>query len=252
MPGKADFRERPSIHLLEGALYQLAIIHESLAAFELIGGESPSPGLHSRLKQAQALQDGQLEELRRAVEQGDRGPKRLRQPIAEVLSLVPAVLPIVRRELEIAAETPVPLQFCLRDIWHDHVLFSGDKVSGIIDFGSMGVETVAADLARLLGSMADDNAALWQAGLDAYSRRRPLSPAEAGLIPVFDRSAVVLSGVNWARWLFGKGRIFADLDAVSRRLDEILQRLHLLAERPDTPHPARQGQSEPQSPLVPL
>jgi hypothetical protein len=48
---------------------------------------------------------------------------------------------------------PVPLQPCLCDSWHDHVLFESDAVTGLIDYGSAKIDHVAVDLARMLGSL---------------------------------------------------------------------------------------------------
>ncbi len=61
-----------------------------------------------------------------------------------------------------------PLQPCIRDVWHDHVLFVGDDVSGLVDFGAMQPDSVAADIARLLGSLAGDDRQAWTIGLAAY------------------------------------------------------------------------------------
>ena len=46
---------------------------------------------------------------------------------------------------------PVPFNLCIGDVWHDHILFEGDAVTGMIDFAAAKVDHVAADLARLLG-----------------------------------------------------------------------------------------------------
>ncbi|HYH65864.1 MAG TPA: phosphotransferase, partial [Urbifossiella sp.] len=46
---------------------------------------------------------------------------------------------------------PVPLQPCLVDVWPEHVRFDGDRVVGLIDFGAVQTDHVAADLARLFG-----------------------------------------------------------------------------------------------------
>ena len=60
------------------------------------------------------------------------------------------------------------LQPCIRDVWHDHILFLGDSVSGIVDYGAMAVDTVAGDIARLLGSLVGNHVADWEEGIDAY------------------------------------------------------------------------------------
>jgi homoserine kinase type II len=131
----------------------------------------------------------------------------------------------VNRELALAARWRVALQPCIRDIWHDHVLFEGDAVSGIIDLGAMRFETVAGDVARLLGSLALDDAVAWECGIEAYKSLRPLSDIERQLIGIFDRSGTLLSGMNWLRWIYLEQRQFGNLPAIASRLNELCQRL---------------------------
>ena len=38
--------------------------------------------------------------------------------------------------------TNVPLHACLCDIWHDHVLFTVDKLTGLVDYGSVKVDNI--------------------------------------------------------------------------------------------------------------
>ena len=119
----------------------------------------------------------------------------------------------------------VPIQACLRDIWHDHILFQGDHVSGVIDFGAARPDTVVADLTRLLGSLAANNKAEWECGINAYESISPLSDQERLLIYPLDQSAILLSGLNWMRWLYLENRRFSDEGAVTDRLEHILCRL---------------------------
>ena len=93
----------------------------------------------------------------------------------------------------------------VRDIHAEHVLFEGDNVSGIIDFGALRIDSVATDVARLLGSMVGDDEAGWQVGLAAYMSVRPLSDDERRLIKVFDESTVLMAGTNWLEWIYLDG-----------------------------------------------
>jgi homoserine kinase type II len=113
----------------------------------------------------------------------------------------------------------------MRDIWHDHVLYEGDEVSGLIDFGAMRAETVAADMSRLLGSLVGDHKAGWTAGLAAYMEVRPLEVYEEMLIAAFDRANVLLSGMTWLEWIYLDGRLFENREAVFERIDENIGRL---------------------------
>ena len=64
-------------------------------------------------------------------------------------------------ELRTAQRLRVPVQPCLRDVWHDHVLFVGDAVSGIVDPAAARTDTVAADISRLVGSLVGDDPRGW-------------------------------------------------------------------------------------------
>jgi Ser/Thr protein kinase RdoA (MazF antagonist) len=133
-------------------------------------------------------------------------------------------MPDVPRRLAPWLSRAVPLQPCLCDIWHDHVLYEGDLVVGVIDFGAAKVDHVAVDLARLLGSVAGGDAALWSAGIQAYGRWRPLGAEEEALAAVLDETGVVVGLATWLRWLYRDGRTFADRPAVAGRLADLLVR----------------------------
>ena len=229
MPGTANFHQGPSDEKLLAAMHMLARFHLATAQF---GGPSrrppeTPPGVHQRLQRLRQFQEADTTAFSQAVA-GIAWPgwfsraERLRMLFARVQSQIAA-------ELTQAPQTEVPLQPCLRDIWHDHVLFSGDRVTGLIDFGAMRMETVAGDLARLLGSLAADDRRRWQLGLTGYEEVRRLDAAERALIGVYDRSAIALSGMNWLWWLAMERRQFENREAILRRLDENTARLSQLA-----------------------
>jgi Ser/Thr protein kinase RdoA (MazF antagonist) len=123
------------------------------------------------------------------------------------------------------AERPLPLQPCLCDIWHDHVLFDSERVAGLIDYGGVKIDQAAVDLARLLGSMAGDRKELRAAGLYAYGRWRPLSWEEEALVSILDETGTLIGMANWLKWLYRDGRCFEDPAAVARRLAELVERV---------------------------
>ena len=87
-----------------------------------------------------------------------------------LIDLFPKLATPIQSEMEAAVRSPLPLVPCLRDIWHDHVLFTGERVTGLVDFGALRPESVAGDVALLVGSLAGDDAAGW-------IRRNPGLPA---------------------------------------------------------------------------
>jgi Ser/Thr protein kinase RdoA (MazF antagonist) len=224
LAGLADFHQSPSIIKLRAAMTALAQFHRAAASF---GGydqeQGPSPGIQQRTAQLRQWLAGGLEGLGAAIRPGvwPEVESRARR----ILRLVPNLAGGVLALLEACRSSKVPLQFCIGDVWRDHVLFQGDTVVGLVDFGSSRVDNVSADVARLLGSLAGDDRQWWQVGLAAYQAIRPLAEADRRLVKAFDRSTVLMSGLNWIDWIYRQGRVFASGDAIPRRLDEILLRL---------------------------
>jgi homoserine kinase type II len=117
-------------------------------------------------------------------------------------------------------------------VWHDHVLFEGEIVSGLVDYGSVKRDHVSVDLARLLGSLLGEcrslssfglaQSGLWEEALMAYREVHPLSDGALELVQVLDRTGTVLGLTNWLRWLYREGRTFDDYTAVARRMEGLL------------------------------
>jgi homoserine kinase type II len=228
MPGVADYRLAPSRDKLQAALAALAQFHRSAATFPLPDADRVvAPGVVERQRRLRELASDGVRQMTAAIGPGDW--PELAARARKIAELFPYAAAKVTPLLETAAQLRVDLQPCIRDIWHDHVLFQGTRVSGLIDFGSMRPENVSADIARLLGSLAEDDQSLWHVGLEAYQRVRPLSAPEMTLVTVFDRSTVAMSGLQWLDWIYLRGRRFANRSAVLARLDDILLRLGKLA-----------------------
>lgn len=223
MPGTVCSFEQPGGARLEAALEALARFHQAAATFP----SSPprqghSPAICSRSERLARWLAGDLERLRQYVQPGI-WPEALPRA-RRILELAPILAPGVAAALTRAENVEVPLQVSIGDIWHDHVLFEGDRVSGLIDFGAMRVDSVAGDLARLLGSIAGDAPELWKAGLEIYESIRPLSDSERSVLASFDQSTVLLGALNWLEWIYRERRVFGDSGAVLSRLDGLIVR----------------------------
>src|SRR5205807_3808434 len=100
----------------------------------------------SRLHDLARLGTGELTRMAQ-----DAGWPEIRALAPDFLRTLPKILPIEIGRLESLADISLPLQPCIRDIWHDHVLFTANDVTGVIDFGAVDMDTPATDIARLLG-----------------------------------------------------------------------------------------------------
>ena len=63
----------------------------------------------------------------------------------------------------------ISLHPCLGDVWAEHVLFEGNQITGLIDFGGMRYDHPAQDLARLLGSYTQGDVLRRQLALTQYA-----------------------------------------------------------------------------------
>jgi Ser/Thr protein kinase RdoA (MazF antagonist) len=110
-------------------------------------------------------------------------------------------------------------------VWSDHILFEADRVTGLIDFGSMRIDNVSCDIARLLGGMSSVNSDLWRAGMQAYAAIRPLARPEMNLAEAFHRSGILLGVLNWSAWVFLDHRTFEEPQTVLQRMDALMSRI---------------------------
>ena len=185
---------------------------------------NPSPGIRKRAEVLRDWLSGRSRELEDTTDRGANWPE-MRHRAKRLLRLLPKWAPSVAEELAHFGKSSVPLQPCIRDVWHDHLLFQENKVSGLIDFGSMGVDNVSCDIARLLGSLAGGSPVFWQLGLEAYAKIRGLSAVELELVRAFDRSSLLLGALNWVAWTMLDRRIFEKPKAVLQRMDALMDRL---------------------------
>ena len=204
MPGASDFAQAPSNARLEAAATALAQLHQTWAANE--PRTEACPAARRRMESFQTWKQLLETDWRPAFAPLDpyqANAERLFQIVSAKVDVVPMMLSAwVNRQL--------PVQPCACDLWHDHVLFTGDAVTGFIDFGSVKFDHVTVDLARLFGSLIGSDDAAWKVGLAAYEKLRPLSLTDKTLARVLDRTGVLLAATNWLRWLTNEGRIFPD------------------------------------------
>lgn len=230
MPGTADYHRHPTHERLAAAMRLLARFHQATASY---AGQpkphQPSPGLGQRLELLDRLLAGDAQQIAVAARR-DTSPAR-RDRAEQVLEAFWDGAPRLRPALLDAVQMKLTLQPCLRDIWHDHVLFSEDRTTGLIDFGALREECVVGDVARLLGSLVRGDRGEWQTGLAAYRETRTLDGDELYLLEVFHATATLLAGMNWLRWIYLEKRTFDEPDRVLGRLDENIEQLRRMREQ---------------------
>jgi len=231
MPGLADFERSPTTARLESACLALAQLHVQWAGAESDVGTCP--GVLRRWQSWRHWTD-----LARTGWRPQWGTVDAYAAMAEpLLHAIQRHLDEVPQLLTPWLNVPMPLQPCVCDPWRDHVLFTGDAVTGLIDFGSVKMDHVAVDLARLLGSLIGDDVAGWRIGIAAYRSVRPFSEAEWRLASDLDRTGTILAATHWLRWLYHERRRYDQPDAVIGRLQCLLTRIRLMSKALAQPSP---------------
>jgi Ser/Thr protein kinase RdoA (MazF antagonist) len=244
MPGVADYERAPSDEKLAAAMIALAQFHNSVADYtpppELVttlhvAGPSAIP---RRIDRLQNLRPSEIKKLSSAIDD-DTWPE-FGVVAREFLVQLPDVIPRGLAILEPLASANFPLQPCLRDIWHDHVLFTRNEVTGIVDFGAIDFDIPATDIARLLGSLVGepgfpfksstlelrDRPDRWRKGLAAYSSVRQLSSSETLAVFALNAANPILAGCNWINWIYIDRRKFENPSQILTRFRRILSNLH--------------------------
>lgn len=90
----------------------------------------------------------------------------------------------------------LPVGVIHADLFQDNVFFLGDKISGVIDFYFACTDFLAYDLAICLNAWCFEsdgslNVTKSRALINAYQKRRPLTPAERAALPVLARGAAL-------------------------------------------------------------
>jgi Ser/Thr protein kinase RdoA (MazF antagonist) len=223
LPGRSNFHQYPSPARLEAACIALAQLHTVWR--DMPNSATGCPAVQRRLTF--------LDEWQRLLRSGWHplavaAPSDPLRPIVErAWRVLPVAIEQVPHRLRRWLNARPRLQPCLGDPWHDHLLFDGDRLTGLIDYGAVKIDHVAVDLSRMLGSLVRTDADGWRVGLQAYRRLAPLTAEEEELAHVLDETGVVIGVANWLRWLYEEKRPFADHAAVARRLTELVERLYV-------------------------
>ncbi|MCO8121878.1 phosphotransferase [Stieleria sp. TO1_6] len=152
------------------------------------------------------------------------------------------------------ASRPRGLHYVLRDIHREHALVVGGRISGIIDFDALRVDTPAADLSRWATSFSvfsQDSARTIDCVLAGYFGIQPLEqkpasaivtdfpPADTNvfgpdfrtLVETLATSSLWISLANWVVWLVIESRQFPDFQSVALRLRRLIDAAQRSTER---------------------
>jgi Ser/Thr protein kinase RdoA (MazF antagonist) len=187
----------------------LAALHRVWAGVERRTG--PCPAIARRL----ALFD----DWERAVsfDSFDTAPEPLRGPLRDGWQAVRNRIGRCRVDLGRWQTIELPLFPCHCDPHRDHFLFTGDRLTGLIDCGAMKVDSPAVDLARLFGDLNVEIAE----GMKLYAAASPPVPVSDPLVRVLAETGLVGAVANWNLRLRGR-KVIPNADAVANRLERLL------------------------------
>ncbi|MDE0863276.1 MAG: phosphotransferase [Rubripirellula sp.] len=138
----------------------------------------------------------------------------------------------IHRSLTQYGNCSVPNQYVLRDVHAQHVLFSADQVTGLIDFDAVRIDTPASDLARWAGSFLAGNqptSEVWEAAVAGYRSRGALtsnsdSDFEVRLAMDLCFAGTWISLANWLVWLLIEQRSFrAPASVLAERIRNLIR-----------------------------
>lgn len=230
MPGVADFLTTSTDDRLKSAMTHLARFHNAVRDWQPGRGVSEwfqaarlsaSPTVQLRLRMITdyvALLDRISHALNRETD------ARFQRAGLQIIRWFREQQQRTAENLASVARIPVPLQPCIRDLWHDHLLFDGSELSGLVDFGAMATDSVACDLSRLLGSVSGSDVSRWTRAIEHYESIRSLSEAEHRLLSPLDRSGVLLSGMTWLKRRYILRTATGNLSKVAERMESIVAR----------------------------
>ena len=153
---------------------------------------------------------------------------RLQAAALRILPRIRALRRPVLAQVVRAGNQLMRLQPCLYDIHSEHLFFERDRFAGFIDFGSLGNDNSAVDVARMLSALTGSQAKHWLTGLTAYLSVRPLQAEELSAIQVIRRSTVISMAIRWLEYIFTRSTpVKCSTHLVQRleRLADILERI---------------------------
>ena len=220
LSGQADLDHPPSPAHLALMFATLARVHQEL---DPVLQRGPSSGLLARREELTRLITGEF--ARFATSIAAARPSEIRWLADRWLAQATEAAPALLERLEPATRQTFDLQVVLRDVRPDHFLFEEDRLTGLVDFGAMGIDTIATDLARLLGETVGRSVEYRLVALAAYETVRPIAAEERAAVDDFAAANAVLGGARWVRWHFVEGRSFDDPRAVEAGLNRALIKL---------------------------
>ncbi len=207
MPGE-PVQGPPASRQVECTLEALALFHKTAAESVHARGNNQSmrvakehsPGLLRRIEIAAELSNGMLARFIKAT--ASEPDPDFRSCAKRLCAALEYWLPWLTKQLTEVARLSYQLQPVIRDLWRPHVLFTDERITGIIDLNAMATDHVGLDVTRLFRSWFGADTERIREAMALFCTQRSLDPTESQLLQAFDATTVLLSPVTWLRRRF--------------------------------------------------
>ena len=124
---------------------------------------------------------------------------RFRSVAREFFRALEVRLPQLHQALTGLAHQSFAIQPVLRDVWRAHLLFTDDRLTGLIDLSAAASDHIAVDTARLFRSWFGADPEKRLQSIVQWPVFQRWTQAERHLLSVLDAASVFLSPVTWIR-----------------------------------------------------
>lgn len=177
----------------------LASIHSRSESYHTQVGVSP--GIQQRVDGMIAAIQPCTDKRRRFLESISAYDKYVAANVLKDISIrsmrvIPSLLDSVQR----LSKKSVKCFWILRDVWRQHILFQGNRISGMIDFGAARMDWPGLDLVRAFGTLMFESDPRWTMAIMHYLNQRGDDSLELADIRMIHRASVALSALQWLDW----------------------------------------------------
>jgi Ser/Thr protein kinase RdoA (MazF antagonist) len=198
----------PTSRQLESTLDALVLFHNTAADSVQTRGNNQSlrvateysPGMTRRLSIVSELSSGLLASFIKAT--ASEPDPEFRSCAKRLCAALEYWLPWLTKQLTEVARLSYQLQPVIRDLWRPHVLFTDERITGIIDLNAMATDHVGLDVTRLLRSWFGADVERIREAMTLFCQQRLLDHNDCRLLQAFDAATVLLSPVTWLRRRF--------------------------------------------------
>ena len=226
MPGEPA-QGPPTLLQVESTLEALALFHKAAVGsvqaradnLTLRVAREHSPGISRRLSIASELSNGLLARFVKAA--ASEPDPEFRSCAKRLCAALEFWLPWLTKQLTAFAVVSFQLQPVIRDLWKPHVLFTEERVTGIIDLNAMATDHVGLDVTRLFRSWYGADVDRIREAINMFSVRQSLDVSDRRLLTAYDASTVLLSPVTWLSRRFSNVTSVSVAQEVAQRFAEL-------------------------------